>query len=110
MLSSTALGPGFVIGSGPSGLMGDRNERGVRSFVAVVTLVVVAIGVAALWTTIRVAIANAFAVDHTTFPGHKQLVGLVAYLADLELRVKTFLFPLLVQVSTFSLWFQFYAR
>lgn len=85
--------------------MGDRNERGVRSFVAVVTLVVVAIGVAALWTTIRVA--NAFAVDHTTFPGHKQLVGLVA---DLELRVKTFLFPLLVQVSTFSLWFQFYAR
>lgn len=92
--------------------MGDRNERGVRSFVAIVTLVVVAIGVAALWTTIRVAIAikivaNAFAVDHTTFPGHKQLVGLVA---DLELRVKTFLFPLLVQASTFSLWFQFYAR
>ena len=93
--------------------MGDRNERGVRSFVAVVTLVVVAIGVAALWTTIRVAIAtkivvNAFAADHTTFLAHKQLVGLLV--ADLKLRVMTFLFPLLVQASTFSLWFQFYAR
>ena len=85
---------------------------GARSFVAIITPVVVAIGVAALQTFVKEAIAIkivviAFAVDRTTFLGHKLLVELVA---ELELRGMTFLCPLLVLASTFSLWFRFYAR
>jgi len=45
--------------------------------------------------------------DHTAFLDRKLLVVLVA---DLKLRVMTFLCPLLELVSTFSLWIRFCAR
>lgn len=56
---------------------------------------------------IAIKIVVAFEVDHIAFLVRKLLVGLVA---ELKLRAMTFLYPLLVRVSTFSLWIQFCAH